>query len=222
AWAIHLVCLLNERRLAGKAVSEHFITARGFCAVHRLKHHVVATGRQRSAVPRSLKGDERAGLILLRELGARVEHQVARRPVARKPRDRQRILAAIADLLAVAPVLWHQQALALLPVVIAIRPAEVGAILYALELFRWQVGVLLVAEVLGKERVELVASVLNPIERTVVPGERVLVARARGVTATTALLRLPCLVLVESPHAAMLLEQRARLLAGGTFLPILL
>src|SRR5688500_9075043 len=123
-------------------------------------------------------------------------------------RDRRRIFRAVADLLAVAAVFRHLHALALLPVVIAIRPAEVRSVIDAEELLGWQFRILLRVEERRPQGVELIASVLDGVQRAVVPGERVELAQSGRVTPAAGLLRLTGLVFVKPPDAAVILEQR--------------
>ena len=75
--------------VAGETIGEHLVVATGLAVLHRLEDHLVAGLRLGSAVPAAVECDERAALVLRREILARIEQQVVRGPVppGRRPAD---------------------------------------------------------------------------------------------------------------------------------------
>src|SRR5581483_8958603 len=80
---------LHQRVLAREAGGEDLERPGRLVAGEGLERDVVAVLRRRRSVPRSVERDERAALVLLRELRSRVEHDVDRRPVRREGGDRR-------------------------------------------------------------------------------------------------------------------------------------
>ena len=81
---------VHQWRLAGETGREDFEVAGRLATRERLEGHVVAILRHGCAIPRSVKGDEYAALILLRELLAAIEGEIHGRPVGREGNDRGR------------------------------------------------------------------------------------------------------------------------------------
>src|SRR5690348_3622106 len=87
---------------AREAVSEDLVLVhpRGLSVLERNEDDVVAALRPWRAIPRAVERDERAALIVLRELRPRVERDAEWRPVRGEERDRLRLVRALADRLA--------------------------------------------------------------------------------------------------------------------------
>src|SRR2546425_7309865 len=68
-------------------VGEDLVASRGLPVRERDEHDVVAALREGCAVPRAVKGDERAAAVVSRKLGAVVEDERVRRPMRREHRD---------------------------------------------------------------------------------------------------------------------------------------
>src|SRR4029079_6253718 len=85
--------------------------------------------RQRRAIPRSVEGDEGAAAIARRKLVAEIDRERIGRPVTREIRDRSSPLRAEPDgLPAIAAIFRREHKLFLVLVVLASRPAIVGAL----------------------------------------------------------------------------------------------
>src|SRR5947207_5650839 len=71
----HCVVRTYQRRLAGEIAGENLVLSRSLAAGEGLEGDIVASHRQRSAIPRSVKRDEHTTLVLRRELVAIVDGQ---------------------------------------------------------------------------------------------------------------------------------------------------
>src|SRR5690348_13505946 len=112
-------------RNTGEAVGEGLVVPARRAAVHRLEDHAISLLKLGGAVPRAVEGDERAIAIAGREVGAAVEEERHRRPVARVDRNRLLLVGAAIGLLPVAAVLRCIHELLLVLRVVAVWPAEV-------------------------------------------------------------------------------------------------
>src|SRR5262249_4924967 len=70
-----------QRILPGESAGKDLELAGWFAARERLKGHVRRRLRQRCAIPRTMESDECPASIAGRELAARIEHDIDRRPV---------------------------------------------------------------------------------------------------------------------------------------------
>ena len=112
-----------------------------------------------------MERDERSAGVLVREVGARVELDVVRRPMGREPEQRVLGVRAASDLGAVTPILRSEILRVVGGVEVAVRPSEVVAILHHNELFRGLLDALGLCEGLGPQLMETVAAVLHTEER---------------------------------------------------------
>src|SRR5215470_20334736 len=122
------------RRLAGlldrpsKTVREDDKRPGSLAVDQRLEHNIVAAMRFRCPVPRPVKRNEGAVLVSRRELAALVDKHVVRRPMRRERRYRRLLLrAGTHGLSSIATIFRRQDELLLDIIVIAFRPAKIGA-----------------------------------------------------------------------------------------------
>ncbi len=174
-----------------------------FALGHWLEDDVIAALRQRRAVPRPVESDERAVAIGLGKLGAVIDQQVVRRPMAGECRNRSKLLGADSNrLAAVSAILGRQHQLFLILVVIAFGPAVIAAFAKLHNLFGRQVDALLHGIELGPVLRELVAPVLGRKQMARgVERKSFAIADTSG-KALGGRERLACLVGVVAPDAA--------------------
>src|SRR5579885_196021 len=135
----------------GKAVSEDDEITRGLPTGKRLKDHVITPLRPGGAIPGAMKGDKSAAAIGFGKLRALVDLEIVRRPVSRKGGNRRFFLRANAYFLAaVAAIFRREDEPVLLFVVVAFRPAIVGALFEEHHLLRGLLLALLGGVELGK------------------------------------------------------------------------
>src|ERR1700730_13933903 len=100
--------------------------------------------RARGAIPGPVKGDKGAATIRLRKLRALVDLQIVRSPVSGKCGDRRLLFRASTRLFAaVAAIFRRQHELLALAVIVALRPAVIGALSEEYHFLRWQLETLL-------------------------------------------------------------------------------
>src|SRR5437879_12709585 len=154
--------MLGSRRvLLPEAVRERLVAAHRFAVLEGHERDPVARLGERRAVPRAVYRGARPAAIALRKLGPRVERQAVGRPVSRERHGRLLLLGAPPDLLAVAAVFRRQHEMAELQVMIAVRPAEVVALVDLEQLLRRLLGILRVVEEFRPILSQLVAAVLR-------------------------------------------------------------
>src|SRR4029077_750435 len=154
----------------------------GLTVGERLKHHVVAALRFRRAIPRAVESDKSAALITGGERLARIDQKIVRRPMTGKGCNRRLLAGADADLFAVAAIFRRQHELVLQLIVVAFRPAVVGALLQQHDLLGRQLRALPRVEVARPVLRELIAAVLRGEETSGgVEREAFAVAQPRGV-----------------------------------------
>src|SRR5581483_10931273 len=120
-----------------KAVRKDFTAASSVSLCQRLKNHVVTTLCVGSAVPRSVESDEDAIAIAGRELFLVIVGHGVGRPVGGECSNGANFAGANAHSVApVTTVLWRQNQLALIWVVVALRPAVVAALFQEHHFFR--------------------------------------------------------------------------------------
>ena len=207
---------------SGETIREDDERRRGLAVRQRLEHHVVPALRERRAVPRPVKRDERAAAVGGRELLSVVDGEVVGRPMAGEHRDRRSLVGARPDRVpAVAAVLRGEDELLLGQAVVAVRPAIVGTALELHQLLGRLVGTLLRRVELRPVLLELVATVLGRkdpacgVDRDTFP-----IAKPRH-EALGGREPLPRPVGVVAPDAAAGLELRAWLDAGRVEHPVL-
>src|SRR5262245_7573127 len=114
-------------RLRRLEVVGEYLPLSGRCAVgHRHEYDAVAV--LQLAIPGAVKGDESAAAIARRELRARVENKIVRRPMTWESDQRVLIDARRRRCLAVAAVFGRDHALAADLIVVGVRPTEVVAL----------------------------------------------------------------------------------------------
>src|SRR5262249_24847937 len=154
---------------ASKTVRENFALARGAVAFQRLKDHVVALLRIRSAIPGTVECDEYAISIARWELPLVIANHRVRSPMRGKSRRWWELVRALTRFLStIGPVLRGEHQLLLKRVVVAERPAVVPSLFQQHHFFGRQRGFLLGFVELGPICVELVTAVLrdeNPAGR---------------------------------------------------------
>src|ERR1700722_11252983 len=165
----HGVVGIHQRSFAGKSAREYLEVASRLSAREGLERHVIAGLRQRRAVPGSVKCDERAALVFLGKFLAGIEHDVHRRPMRGEGCNGSREGAATVRGLAVSAIFGIGEKFLLSVIVEAIRPAEVGALLGAIQRLGGTVGIFLRRELARPHDVQLIAIVHGYIERAIVP-----------------------------------------------------
>src|SRR5215472_14008277 len=132
--------MLGAARLldrSGKAVGENNAVPRRTLRRERLEHNVVTALGVRCAVPRAVEGNESAIVVARGEARAGVDHDIVRRPVRWKCRNRRELAGTDADgLAAVAAILRREHQLVLDGVEVALGPAVVAAASDAQQLLR--------------------------------------------------------------------------------------
>src|SRR6185312_3096879 len=171
-----------------------------------------------------MERDERAILVSRWKIRARVEHEPVRRPVPGEYRGRLLLLRALFRLLAVAAVLRRQHQVMRLERVVAVRPAEVVALVDLHQLFSWILGAVLgVERPIAVRTAKLVAAVLRrpelAVERTDRDPHRVPYA-AREVQRVG--VRLAELARIPLPDAGAGVQLRAWILARRVLRSVLL
>src|SRR5581483_3294761 len=119
-----------------ESVGKDLAVGGGMAIKHWLKHNVVSALRIRRAVPRSVKSDEQALPISLRELFLIVVNHSVGGPVSGKCGGRRKFVGALADALAAVSAIFRCKHQLLLPgIVIAFRPPVVTALLEEQDFF---------------------------------------------------------------------------------------
>jgi hypothetical protein len=178
----------------------------------RLEDDVVAALRPRGAIPRPVKSNEGAAAIGLHAL---VDLQIIWRPVSGKCGDRRLLLRAITDLFAaIAAIFRRQDELLLLCVVVALRPAVIGAFFKNHRFLRGLLKALPGGVQLGPIFMQLIAAMLGHEKPSLhVKVEALAVAQA-GRIALLGREPLVRLVGVVAPDAASRLKLGAGLCPG--------
>src|SRR5690606_34454676 len=148
-----------------EVVDELAPLAADLLSFERNEHDGVATLRKRRTIPTPMKRDEGAASILRGERTPVIEQKIARRPMRGERDDRILILAWRRGRLPVAAILRRDHSLAASNVEVRVRPAIVSAFAHQMHLFGDCLRVVLFAEVLRPQRVELIAPVNDDEQR---------------------------------------------------------
>src|SRR5262249_11866709 len=126
-----------------EAIGEYLERAASLLTAQRLEHDVVPLLRFRESVPGTVERDERPVLVSRREQRTRVEHETVRCPVRGEDGAWLVFPRAVSALLPVAAIFRREHEVVLVDRVVAVRPAEILALIHLQQLFRRILGVVM-------------------------------------------------------------------------------